>query len=129
MENYKVEGFGFDGKNQIVPKSFITDDPRKLSRKLGIDKVSKLDTGDVIFDREVVGIVNFSRWWEENITPPPPESSGSVQSINAIETPPELYLLQCNHSLCSSGGYPLSPSGVELNFHKDCSLYSAKHIL
>ena len=71
MENYKVEGFGFDGKNQIVPKSFITDDPRKLSRKLGIDKVSKLDTGEVLYDEEEVVGVSFVIWWGKNITPPP----------------------------------------------------------
>jgi hypothetical protein len=71
MENYKVEGLCFDRKNQIIPKSVITDDPLKLTRKLAIEKVSKLDTGEVLYDREEVVGVSFANWWEENITPPP----------------------------------------------------------
>ena len=71
MENYKVEGLCFDRKNQIIPKSVITDDPLKLTRKLAIQKVSKLDTGEVLYDEEEVVGVSFEIWWGKNITPPP----------------------------------------------------------
>ncbi|MDA0307214.1 MAG: hypothetical protein O2832_00660 [Proteobacteria bacterium] len=67
MENYKVEGFCFDGKNQIVPKSVITDDPMKLTGKMGILKVSKLDNGDVLYDKEEIVDVSFVNWWNKNI--------------------------------------------------------------
>ena len=64
METFTVEGYKRKNK-QWVPASFVTHDPRAVLNKLAIERVSKCDTGEVLYDREKVG-VGFFKWWSEN---------------------------------------------------------------